>query len=265
LSKFLKDKRPLALCVISILLILVGWSAGRLVGWSAGRLVGWSLIAKFNWLIRKLRIDFIFINTDDILGVSFKYFRIEIAAVLIIASAISFLSLAAGRLPSHFKRRKAYQSDRQQKRTRIYLVLSAALIAVLAAAGLGRLAGYSAGQDLIADPDNFSMKHAAIVLLLGETIPLVYVIPVNGDKLGLCMSRKDAPHIHVYLLGRNNNGSFVLVFKANQDETDGRVVFLSDTDYGLVAADYFPESIPLEFSGSCHSRGIYNDPDIPIG
>jgi hypothetical protein len=165
-------------------------------------------------------------------------------------AAIKFLPL-----PSERGRR----SNRKGRRAYIFTGLAIILIVVVAAAGWARLASYSAGQDLLSNTANFSTDHPNFAFLFGGAISPVYVIPISGDKQGVCAPIKDGSRVDIYLLGRGNGGAFVLLFQQNGEESNGRVAFLPSADYGLVSAS------PLSSGsfGGCHARGVYNDPGFP--
>jgi hypothetical protein len=136
------------------------------------------------------------------------------------------------------------------------IALTLALAAVLIAAGVGRLASYAAGQDFLDNPSNFYMKHTILSLLFYESITPIFVIPLTGDKLGICAQSKGELGTDIYLLGRSGDGTFVVVFQTNGEESNGRVVFLSSKDYTTFTAG--PLSGPPSFGG-CHSQSLYND------
>jgi len=237
LYRILKRLGPIWRFVIALALVLVGWALTRLH-----------------------TIYFFLPNPDTIQGVVLRYFLIESAVALFIVGFGSMFGVAIELLATRFEWLRSGKSSRERKRSRIYIALTVALIAVLAAAGVGRLVGNSAGKDLLSYPgEYFVTKYSILVPLLSESITPVYVIPVNGDKLGLCVRSKDAPKIDISLLGRGDGGAFVLVFQTNGEAPNGRVVFLPSADYSVISAgsDY------SDSSGGCHDRGVYNDPAFP--
>jgi hypothetical protein len=237
LYRTLKRLGPTWRFVIALTLVLVGWA-----------------------LTRVHTIYFFLPQSDTIQGVLLRYFLIESAVALFIVGFSSMLGVAIGLLATKLKWQRSTKSPQERKRSRIYIALAVGLIAVLTAAGVGRLVGNSAGKDLLSYPGtSFSTKYSILVPLLSESTTPVYVIPLTGDKLGLCVRGKGAPHIDIYLLGRGNGGAFVLVFQTTGEESNGRVVFLPSADYSLISANFdFSDSF-----GGCHDRGVYNDPSFP--
>ena len=210
------------------------------------------------WAVVKFHITAFLINIAP--RVSWlRDFRLAVIVALLIAGLSLILSAAIGR--PVVKWRRSDTSDKNRKRSPIYIALTFAFVALLVMAGLGRIVGESVGQDLLNNPGTFTRDHPLLSNLFSPGIAPIIVSPLTGDKLGICVRDKDGSGIDTYLLGRNNSGAYVLVFRANGEESDGRVVFLSTADYNLFSAGFFSTS---SFLSGCHDRRVYNDPPLPV-